>query len=670
MNILTKLYLGKNKLEIIEGLDNLAKLKILDFRGNPLKRISGLENLSNLYEIKLDPINIPYILRDQGRNGKVYANYCQKNYVVYNNNPFFVEKADSSFRNIKNILIIDFVKINKISHVHNLKNLNHLEGLNLSGLGITELEGLNTLRSLKLLWLAGNKIEEIKGLGSLHLLEDLSLYDNKIEVMTGLETLVNLKKINLDKNYITKITGVNNLKNLEKFSLKDNERLENIEEIKHLTNLKELNLSGNEKISDFSSIQFLAQLKYLYLNDCQIENIEFLANLKDLEVLELRNNKINELKTLKELIKLKVLNLANNNIRNLYSISELKALKSLTLDNNKIINIHGLGKLINLKKISIEGNFIDERLFKNLKLHNLRPNLFTSYCILKPRIENLKNKIPWSDLIEEEPYLKLLSYDQLRQILSSIENIEVKRENGKITSIETFEFIAQEFNNYIRPFPPHKEIKYAQIATNLNIKNEKIAEKLLKHIFEKDLYDYPLYLTENGVSKEGHKLLKYQLAIFDVPNQKAFFKRGLYEYRLKEIEKYFMTQRDTKTHIIKIAFIKIDDLKDIPAGLNYLDKNLSWTLITNFKEKETDIDTKIGSVTMQLSNLYPTDWEKIFVISSDSDIVSYFLDTFDRTCSTELFFITDIDNNNLDQQINLNKKTDNIFDMNIYIREN
>ena len=123
-----------------------------------------MENLSSLHEIKLDPEVIPHILRDQGRNGTVYVKYCQKNYVVYQNEPFFVNIVDSSFQNINNILIVDFVKIDKITHLLNLKNLYHLEGLNLNGLDIIKLEGLDTLRNLKLLWLSGNRIKEIKGL--------------------------------------------------------------------------------------------------------------------------------------------------------------------------------------------------------------------------------------------------------------------------------------------------------------------------------------------------------------------------------------------------------------------------------------------------------------------------------------------------------------------------
>lgn len=665
---LKEIYLGTNNITKIEGLDTLTHLEILDIRDNPIKEICGLENLSSLHEFKFDQNILPPSFRYFGKNGKFFVKYCRGEYVISNNNIVFVEESVQGYKGLKNILQLSDIAINTIFEIKNLNNLTYLEVLNLVGNNITEIEGLDSLKNLILLWLSFNKIEKIDGLQNLHQLEHLALNNNEIELIEGLETLVNLKELNLKRNKIKKIEGLNKLDKLLNLSLSYN-KIENIESDNLPINLEVLSLSGNKIGNNFSRIKNLTKLNKLALFDCQIDNIENISELKDLEILNLGNNNINEINALNSLLKLKELNLANNNIHKIYELSKLKDLESLGLENNKIHEVDGLGTLIKLRSINLDGNLIDNDLYKNLKLSNNRPKLFVSYCILKPVIEGLKDKIIWSDFINKNPYLKDLTFDQLRQILNCIRYVIVLREKEEISTIGTPESLVQNFDDLIRPYKVHEEIPYTFIAKKLKLKDENSAKKLSEYLIEHRLSEHKLYDKEKGVSKTGSEIFKYQLAIFDVPNQRAFFKRGVYNQRLKELENFLSTQKGSEVEIIKLAFINIDSLSVNPAGYNYLDKHLGWTIITNFKEKSTDIDTKIGSFTMQLTNLYLNDWDKIFVISSDSDIVEYYRKTFDQTSSTKLFFITDIDNNDLEHSINLLKITDHQFEINIYTRK-
>lgn len=665
---LKEIYLGKNNIKKIEGIDTLINLKILDIRDNPIKEICGLENLSSLHEFKCDQNILPPSFRYFGESGKLFVKYCRGEYVIINNNIVIVEESVIGYKDLKNILQLSGIDINTIFEIRNLNNLTYLEVFNLVGNNITEIEGLDSLKKLKLLLLSHNKIKEIKGLHNLYQLECLALNNNEIELVEGLENLFNLQELYLSHNKITEIKGLNKLEKLINLSFSYN-KIKNIEKHNLPVNLEVLSLTGNKIGNNFSGIKNLTKLKKLDLFDCQIDSIEYIPELKDLEILNLGNNNITEINALNNLLKLKELNLANNNIHKIYELSKLEDLESLGLENNKICEIEGLGNLTNLTSINLDGNLIDNDLYKNLKLANNHPKLFVSYCILKPVIERIKDKIIWSDFIEKNPYLKDLTYDQLRQILNCIRYVIVLREKERISSIETPESLVQNFDDLIRPYKVHEAIPYTFIAKKLKLKDENSAKMLSEYIIKHRLSEHKLYDKEKGMSKIGPEIFRYQLAIFDVPNQKAFFKKGVYNQRLKELENFLSTQKGSEVEIIKLAFINIDSLSGNPAGYNHLDKNLGWTLVTNFKEKSTDIDTKIGSFTMQLTNLYLNDWDKIFVISSDSDIVEYFRKTFDQTSSTKLFFITDIDNNDLEHNINLIKIREHQFDIKIYTRK-
>ena len=89
-----------------------------------------------------------------------------------------------------------------------------------------------------------------------------------------------------------------------------------------------------------------------------------------------------------------------------------------------------------------------------------------SFCILKPEIEGIKDKIIWSDFIKKNPYLKDLTYDQLRQILNCIRYVIVLREKEEISLIGTPKSLVQNFDDLVRPYKIHEEIPYTFIYTN------------------------------------------------------------------------------------------------------------------------------------------------------------------------------------------------------------
>ena len=123
--------------------------------------------------------------------------------------------------------------------------------------------------------------------------------------------------------------------------------------------------------------------------------------------------------------------------------------------------------------------------------------------------------------------------------------------------------------------------------------------------------------------------------------------------------------------VIKFAFINDEVYQGgNTAGINFLDKNARWNLISVSKEKKEDVDAKIVSFVVQIDKIYSRKWDSIYVLSSDLQIINFFLINYESSSSTSLFFITDQDDHNLDSNTSLKRYEQTEFEINIYYRIN
>ena len=93
---------------------------------------------------------------------------------------------------------------------------------------------------------------------------------------------------------------------------------------------------------NFSKLQYLTKLHTLCLfgfSNMNDINIEFIKNLKKLEVLYLEYGNLSNLHFVSNLTNIQYLNLQNNNIKNIDNIKFLKNIKTLDLTNNKITEL-------------------------------------------------------------------------------------------------------------------------------------------------------------------------------------------------------------------------------------------------------------------------------------------------------------------------------------------
>lgn len=173
--------------------------------------------------------------------------------------------------------------------------------------------------------------------------------------------------------------------------------LEQLEKIEYITGKKLYECPADKNIMEWDAkcIYCLTdkQVTSLNLRGCEIINIDFLLNLKNLIHLDLSDNKISEINTLEELNKLTRLDISSNKIKKIDVLSKLKKLTKLDFSSNEISNISSVKGLENITELYLRNNKVSDisslEGLKKLTMLNLSNNLLTKISELK----NLKKLV-------------------------------------------------------------------------------------------------------------------------------------------------------------------------------------------------------------------------------------------------------------------------------------
>lgn len=283
----------------------------------------------------------------------------------------------SPIRNCANLSVI-ILNFNEIPTINsgNFANCNKIVYFSITNSGVENVhEGaFNGLTGLKFLSLSANNIATINMniFAQLSQLEILELSDNKIMDLshTTFQFMPLLSQLSLDGNQIAswnssilasnqqleiiRLNG-NKIQNLDGNTFSGLPNLitlligNNIETIPMFVNpgeLKNLSLSNNP-IKEVSAISFqnLRTLEKLYLDFCQIENVNFEQDagsfLQELRLLSLTNNRITNLKA--------------------YAFSMLATLETLYLSGNQIqrLNANTIRPIMQMRLLDVSGNRIN-----------------------------------------------------------------------------------------------------------------------------------------------------------------------------------------------------------------------------------------------------------------------------------------------------------------------
>lgn len=276
MNI-NNLFLNDNKLQSINFIKKMVKLKQIDLARN------------NIQEIRADIfgalVDLNYIDLSSNENLTV-SNHFENLPALIKVNISKIKEVN--FENVTNTLIksldLSFTGIKDLNlvKIHNIKNIERLL-LNDNDLTMLSKDLFNGMNSLMLLDLSRNKIIELKSdifEGSQHL-EELNFHENKISSIESraFAGLSNLKNLDLSKNEISVIfknSFIHN-SNIEILDLHSNIiNLLYYKAFSGLNHLKKLNLADN-KLYDFGPWFLPSELSEtdIILNNNSIKHIRF-----------------------------------------------------------------------------------------------------------------------------------------------------------------------------------------------------------------------------------------------------------------------------------------------------------------------------------------------------------------------------------------------------------
>jgi len=205
---------------------------------------------------------------------------------------------------------------NHISDLSPLKTLRKISILSLAGNHLADLEkaGLDQLGRLPLKSLNldnnvaypygfyDNRLRDISLLKEFTLLEELSLQNNAIEDIDALVGLRNLRGLNLRDNKIQRLPDLCHMEYLQVLNLRGN-RLVDIAPLHCLSGLKELNLHSNRTISSIEPIAKLTNLRKLILENVPIaDQVVYLQPLTRLSYLNVSNCSLQNTKVLGDLM--------------------------------------------------------------------------------------------------------------------------------------------------------------------------------------------------------------------------------------------------------------------------------------------------------------------------------------------------------------------------------
>ncbi|CAL6011176.1 leucine-rich_repeat domain-containing protein [Hexamita inflata] len=230
------------------------------------------------------------------------------------------------------------------------------------------------------LQISGNMEDQVLNLKvddlDLENLEVLDIQCNNLEnhQLYNLTKFNKLHSLNVSRNKVD-LTHIHSVISLTNLYIQQCD-LKNIDQIALLTNLEVLNISWNY-LKKIDSIHQLANLKELDISYNENLDIAPLQDLTSLIKLDLRRCALKQLSALKYLINLQTLYLSDNDKINITELQYLKNLSFLNLKGCNLVSIYVLRPLINLKNINISLNsiiYFDVNLNEMKNLEELRVN--------------------------------------------------------------------------------------------------------------------------------------------------------------------------------------------------------------------------------------------------------------------------------------------------------
>lgn len=234
-----------------------------------------------------------------------------------------------------------------VSDLSSLEEFQGLEFLRLSGTGISDLRPLEELSKLYYLNLSGTGILDLRPLAELHHLRILDLSSTRVSDVGPLAGLHNLRHLSLSDTGISDLGPLEGLRKLRNLFLSGT-AISDLRPLEGLQNLEFLFLS-DMGVLDLRPLGELQNLRRLFLTSTGVSDLRFLEGLQNLELLDLSGTEVSDLKPLKGLQNLKFLDLSRTEVSDLRPLQGLKNLESLQLSATRVSDVAPLASIEGLR---------------------------------------------------------------------------------------------------------------------------------------------------------------------------------------------------------------------------------------------------------------------------------------------------------------------------------
>ena len=126
-----------------------------------------------------------------------------------------------------------------------------------------------------------------------------------------------------------------------------------IKQMKYLTKLTEIIMSDNPKVTDLSPLSSLTGLEKITFHNCNVKDISFTANMKNLSVIGAENNGITDISALAGHKKLKEVWLQSNNIKDISALKDSTNIESIDIKYSPVTDLSALSEMKKLAHLNL-----------------------------------------------------------------------------------------------------------------------------------------------------------------------------------------------------------------------------------------------------------------------------------------------------------------------------
>lgn len=349
---LTTLNLADNQITDISVLSGLSNLKILYLDGNQITDFTPLYGLQNLRMLSI-------------RNISIKEKTLQELKAALPNCRIHAEQGDTveditiggkTFRS--DVTELDLSGLG-ITDIQALEECTALVSLTIRDNSISDLSPLMGLSTLKTLDAANNRISDLSPLMGLTSLQYLDLSDNYVTAVDSLGGLASLYTLKLSGNSLQGFAAFSNLRSLQVLDLRyTGIRDGNLQSLYGLSNLQDLYLEGNS-LSQSAVDALQSRISGCSIHHSTLENNIVLGNESypaDATSVDASGKGISDVSAVSGFTRCTTLNLSNNRISDISPLAAMTWVENLDLSENLIEDLTPLKSMTGLRVLNLSNN--------------------------------------------------------------------------------------------------------------------------------------------------------------------------------------------------------------------------------------------------------------------------------------------------------------------------